>query len=136
LSWVAEDEEAPLAEAASEAIRKVEAMLPPHGGDTQSLPSDDAPPPDIIRAAIAGELKLHLDYRDAKGRATARIVWPLELEEYDDTGMIAAWCEHRGDFRNFRLDRIRELHLLERYPVRRKTLLARLQLQQSANDWY
>ena len=50
--------------------------------------------------------------------------------------MIAAWCEHRDDFRNFRVDRIQSLALLDRYPVRRQTLLAKLQLQQDDDPFY
>ncbi|MEO7027926.1 MAG: WYL domain-containing protein [Acidobacteriaceae bacterium] len=135
LSWVGNDDESPLAEAANSATAKIEAMLPPPGDPADSIPNSDDPL-DIIRATINAERKLHLEYRDAKGRPSARIVWPIQLDRYDDTGMVAAWCERRNDFRNFRVDRIESLHMLDRYPVRRKTLLARWQLQQDEGDFY
>ncbi len=42
-------------------------------------------------------------------------------------GMIAAWCELRGDFRHFRADRVRDLvDEGQRYPTRRHQLIKRL----------
>jgi len=138
LSWVSSQDDSPLSVAANAATAKIEAMLPPPPGKppAASIGSDSHDPLDIIRAAILSEHRLHLEYCDAKGRASSRIVWPIELDAYDDTGMIAAWCEHRDDFRNFRVDRIQSLALLDRYPVRRQTLLAKLQLQQDDDPFY
>ena len=46
-----------------------------------------------------------------------RHIWPLALYFWGYTWTLGAWCEHRQDFRNFRLDRIDKLHLLaENYP--------------------
>ena len=59
-----------------------------------------------IRLAIRRECKLNIRYRDAEGRATARIVWPLVMIYYVDNAMIVAWCEKRQDLRHFRLDRM------------------------------
>jgi len=63
-------------------------------------------------------------------------VWPIELYGYEESGMIAAWCESRNDFRNFRIDRVQSLHILERYAVRRQTLLAKWQLLQDEDPFY
>jgi predicted DNA-binding transcriptional regulator YafY len=117
-----------VAEVAERATTKIEAMLPPRPSASVTCNSDD--PLDIVRTCIEAECRLHLDYRNAKGRPSARIVWPIELYRYHDSGMIAAWCESRSDFRNFRIDRIQSLHALDRYPMRRETLLAKWQLHE------
>ena len=45
--------------------------------------------------------------------------------------MLAAWCELRGAFRHFRLDRIAGVETLaDRYPARRAVLLADWRLQE------
>ncbi len=134
LAWVAQQEESPVAEVAERATAKIEAMLPPRPAASVTCNSDN--PLDIVRMCIEAECRLHLDYRDAKGRPSARIVWPIELYRYDDSGMIAAWCESRNDFRNFRIDRIQSLHPLDRYPMRRETLLAKWQLYEDENPFY
>lgn len=59
-----------------------------------------------VRAAIRDEQKLQLEYQDAEGRETERVIWPLALIYYVDAAMIAAWCELRQDLRHFRLDRV------------------------------
>lgn len=61
---------------------------------------------DALRRAIAGQRYADLDYRDATERLTQRRVRPLGLYFWGDTWTLAAWCELRQDFRNFRLDRI------------------------------
>ena len=134
LAWLTGQEESPVAEIAESATAKIEAMLPARPAEPVVCHSDD--PLDIVRTCIEAECRLHLDYRDAKGRPSARIVWPIELYRYDDSGMIAAWCESRNDFRNFRIDRIQSLHPLDRYPMRRETLLAKWQLHEDENPFY
>jgi predicted DNA-binding transcriptional regulator YafY len=60
-----------------------------------------------MRRAIREEQKLHLQYRDAEARDTDRTILPIALVYYVDSIILAAWCELRGDFRHFRVDRIR-----------------------------
>jgi predicted DNA-binding transcriptional regulator YafY len=67
----------------------------------------------FVRRAIRDEQKLAIDYRDEFGRATKRTIWPLALIYYSETTNIVAWCELRGDLRNFRSDRVQESVLLE-----------------------
>jgi predicted DNA-binding transcriptional regulator YafY len=43
---------------------------------------------------------------------SSRILRPLALYFWGATWSVAAWCELRGGFRNFRLDRIRGLDVL------------------------
>jgi predicted DNA-binding transcriptional regulator YafY len=72
---------------------------------------------EAVRDAIGERRVLRLDYRDAAGKASAREVWPLALYFWGGTWTVAAWCESRNDFRNFRVDRIGGLDALERrYP--------------------
>jgi predicted DNA-binding transcriptional regulator YafY len=56
-------------------------------------------------------------------------VRPLGVFFWGRTWTLAAWCEMRTDFRNFRLDRIKDATLLDRFedePGRTlKDLLAR-----------
>ncbi|NKF23394.1 helix-turn-helix transcriptional regulator [Solimonas marina] len=61
---------------------------------------------DRLRAAIAARDVLDLDYGDERGRRTQRRVWPLGLFFWGGSWLLGAWCELRGDFRNFRVDRI------------------------------
>jgi predicted DNA-binding transcriptional regulator YafY len=88
----------------------------------------------MILGAMAAEHRLLLDYTDGKGVQTQRLVWPILLEE---GGMLAAWCETRQDFRHFRLDRIAAVEQTgERYPARRRVLLAGWQhQQQEQGNW-
>ena len=66
-----------------------------------------------LREALIHEWKLGIAYTDAKGRATKRIVWPLDIEDYGPNGAMLAFCEKRQDFRNFRFDRITELAIVQ-----------------------
>jgi predicted DNA-binding transcriptional regulator YafY len=66
-----------------------------------------------LREALIHEWKLGIAYTDAKGRATQRTVWPLDVEDYGPSGAMLAFCEKRQDFRNFRFDRITELAIVQ-----------------------
>jgi len=61
---------------------------------------------DTLRHVIAGRVVTLLDYKDAAGQPSTRHVWPLGLYFWGHVWALAAWCELRQDFRNFRLDRI------------------------------
>ena len=72
---------------------------------------------EAVRDAIGARRVLRLGYRDEKGSASEREVWPLALYFWGGSWTIAAWCENRNDFRNFRVDRVTALGALERrYP--------------------
>jgi predicted DNA-binding transcriptional regulator YafY len=123
-----------LADAASNAIAKIAAVLP----DDLRERIDDAgllvgpgrkpigEPLDLtpIRAAIRTERKLVLGYTDPKGNQTRRTVWPIALGFFDSLRVLAAWCELRQDFRHFRTDRITVVReTTQRYPRRRRALM-------------
>jgi len=80
---------------------------------------------DLLRTAIRAERKLRIAYRDSKGAASQRVVWPFALVYFEQSRVLSAWCELRGDFRNFGSDRIVDAELLDvRYPKRRQKLLS------------
>jgi len=65
-----------------------------------------------LRNAIRETRKLAIAYVDEEGRRTQRTIWPIAMAYYVDVTLLGAWCELRGDFRNFRVDRILGSQLL------------------------
>lgn len=127
-----------LSDAASQALAKIAAILPPEIGDKAMasgllaggptrVPAHLRP----IRQAMEGEEKLRLGYLDKKGRSSHRVVWPVALGFFHAAEVLAAWCETRRDFRHFRLDRIVSVEATgERLPTRRRILLAEWQIRE------
>jgi predicted DNA-binding transcriptional regulator YafY len=66
---------------------------------------------ETIRQAILQRRKLRIEYIDSAQRLSTRTLRPLALYFWGTTWSLAAWCESRNDFRNFRLDRIRSLEM-------------------------
>lgn len=66
----------------------------------------------VLRQAVREEHKLRLTYRDAKDCETIRRVRPIAVIYHLECNMLAAWCELRGGFRHFRLDRILSCEVL------------------------
>lgn len=110
-----------LARAAERAVSKIEAVLPERlQGEFNRmalLVPPTGPEPGIgdalhlLRDAVRHRAKVHFHYRRVDGAASRRTVHPLGLAYWGRTWTLIAWCELRGDFRQFRLDRIS--HLLE-----------------------
>ena len=133
LRWVAQRTDASFEHAAMNALAKIAAVLPDdlrnnvEGIGLIAVPSRDtdarqdlAP----IRAAIRSEQMVVLDYADVKGEHTRRTIWPIALAFFENSRVLAAWCELRQDFRHFRIDRIIALHETgQRYPQRRRVLM-------------
>src|SRR5436190_15304051 len=67
----------------------------------------------VARDAVVAQRKLRFRYEKPGGDGTARTVRPLGIFFWGRTGTLAAWCELRDDFRNFRLDRISEPAMLD-----------------------
>lgn len=71
----------------------------------------------LIRAAVRSHERLAITYLDEAGRQTHRDIRPLQLAFWGRVWTLAAFCEARGDFRNFRLDRLQAISLTgERFP--------------------
>lgn len=66
----------------------------------------------ILRAACETRQKVEVTYRDLKDHVTVRILWPLGLVGWGNYWTLLAWCEKRGAYRNFRLDRLESITVL------------------------
>lgn len=114
--WVAERTDPSLGKSALDALERIHAVLPPDLRSTFQhaalFVTPSTPPEGIpldlsgLREAIRERRRLRLDYRDAQGVPTERVVWPVALAFFESARILAAWCELRSDFRHFRLDRI------------------------------
>ena len=111
-----------LGRAAERALLRIEAVLPQRlkghpASQTLLVPDFHIParmtaPMETLRACIAQETKAQLHYTRADGTCSERLVWPLGLVFWGESWMLAAWCELRGEFRSFRLDRMEALQPL------------------------
>lgn len=108
---------ADMALAADEALVKIAAVLPAADrARANAVPIHAMARPamtdalraliDRIERAVDDRTRLRITYRDAAGADTCRILRPLGLWFWGEVWTLVAWCEMRGDFRMFRLDRI------------------------------
>ncbi len=132
--WVADKADMPLAEAARKAMARLTAVMPIELVDrveaeyvvvgqnehSQQETIDMA----AVRQAIHHERKLLIEYHDANGKSSKRIIWPFLLIYFNGGRLISAWCELRDNIRHFRTDRIVSLTEMSlRYPKRRHDLV-------------
>ena len=118
-----------LAAAAEEALRKIEAVLPPSLRERVDRTRLYAPGHlvqpglradlDRLHAAIDAARRVEFGYTAEDGAASHRQVRPLGLFFWGGVWTLAAWCELRQDFRAFRIDRMQALALGE--PFARET---------------
>jgi predicted DNA-binding transcriptional regulator YafY len=66
-----------------------------------------------LRLATEAHRKVTLQYQDAQGDASQRTVRPLGCFYWGAVWTLAAWCEQRQAFRSFRVDRIKQLQVLD-----------------------
>lgn len=85
-------------------------FAPPRSNKDQPVKVDTSK----LRWALRYRKIIDIDYADEQGARTARSIWPIALGYFDTTRILAAWCEHRQDFRSFRADRIEKLEITER----------------------
>ncbi len=62
----------------------------------------------LAREALTTHRKLTFGYVTAEGNRTDRTVRPVGLFFWGRTWTLAAWCELRDGFRDFRLDRVQD----------------------------
>lgn len=101
---------------ASSALSKIESVLPPNLrkslDDTRVyapplyMPADLKKRLDTIHSAITGHRRIALRYTDVNAEVSSRTVRPLGLFFWGKVWALTAWCELRGAFRNFRVDRM------------------------------
>ncbi len=70
---------------------------------------------EIAHRGIAESRRLTIEYEGEDGMVSGRTIRPLGLYFWGRFWTLAAWCEFRHDFRNFRLDRIRRPSLREAF---------------------
>lgn len=124
-----------LGKAASEALVKIAAVLSPAAQEALRNPTLLPGPPGrafpenavdlaILRAAIRSQAKLRIDYEDAYGARSDRVIWPIAVGFMNEARALVAWCESRQGYRTFRTDRIAAARETgDRYPGRRNILL-------------
>lgn len=66
-----------------------------------------------LRVALQEHRKVAFAYVDRQGATSSREVLPLGMFFWGSTWSLAAWCELRRGFRNFRLDRMSEFRLTD-----------------------
>ena len=114
-----------LARASESILSKVETVLPkelePLLADTRLFAttrvrgSHAADALAVTREGLTSQRRIRMRYTDERGEATERTVRPLGVFFWGKTWTLAAWCEMRVGFRNFRLDRVGEATLLDRF---------------------
>lgn len=67
----------------------------------------------VLRQATEARRVVAFDYRDQRDQPSRRRVRPLGCFFWGEVWTLAAWCELRQDFRNFRVDRIDGLAVLD-----------------------
>ncbi|MAC45676.1 helix-turn-helix transcriptional regulator [Oceanospirillum beijerinckii] len=114
-----------LAGAAGRAIDKINAILP---DDLKALAeqqtllvpdyfvqSNDADLSQQVRQAIEEKRQIQLSYNRADGQYSERVLDPLGMVYWGGKWTLIAWCHLRGDYREFRIDRMQQITLLEQY---------------------
>ena len=106
----------PLATSAHQALEKIAAVLPERRRDAMEklrvfVPAFHIAPQlgacfEVMRRAVREQTVLDLTYRTESGSESCRTVRPLAVYFWGERWTLAAWCELRDDFRNFRLDRM------------------------------
>ena len=105
------------------ALSKILAVLPPRARAAAESVSVLAPPRAIdgatrrrlgeLREATEQRRKVRMRYLDLRGAASERVVRPLGCVYWGEVWTLATWCETRGGFRSFRIDRIESIAVLE-----------------------
>lgn len=127
--WVAGRGDPVLAAAAQDLLAKITSVVPENLRSFVVDPSIGTRPavnttPDGLdiaraRAWIREGRKIFIAYRDERGEATRRVIWPVIIGYFEHARMLAGWCELRQDFRHFRTDRIIDAEFLDaRYGAR------------------
>lgn len=123
LRLASEGPDAALAKAARALAKRIAAVTPAptlDPGDLFAFPgqTDNRAPKHLpaLRRAIKAHERVAITYIDPRGTESHRDIRPLALEKHAKISTLAAFCEARGDFRSFRVDRIVAVTLTgERY---------------------
>jgi len=123
LACAAARHHAPLGSAADRAMAKILAAVSPStAGSVQALsrqvhvaadPVPDRAALAAVESAVRRWVALQLEYEDAAGARSRRVVEPVGLLTSGGRWYLIAWCRTRRATRGFRLDRIRAARELD-----------------------
>lgn len=112
-----------LAQASQVALGKILSVLPLAARAAAQSMAIYAPPVGLepvvqatlqtLREAVQAQRRVRFTYCDAAQAQTQRTVRPLGCFYWGRVWTLATWCENRGDFRSFRLDRMQDLEPLD-----------------------
>jgi predicted DNA-binding transcriptional regulator YafY len=68
-----------------------------------------------LRRAVRSKHLVEIRYTDESGRKSQRRIRPLCLVFIAPVWLVAAWCEARNDFREFRVDRITSMKITDEH---------------------
>lgn len=113
-----------LAQSADSALDKIRAILPDRMHYLQSMAEETLIVPDYevregsrfsppLREAIKELKKVEITYIKEDAETSRRVIWPLGLVYWGKVWTLISWCEMRNAYRNFRIDRITELAILD-----------------------
>ncbi|HET7867682.1 MAG TPA: YafY family protein [Burkholderiaceae bacterium] len=91
-----------------ERTRNLHVVVPPSGLSDTVLGRMQ-----LLRRASQTKQKVRVEYRDGSESRSVRVLRPLALFYWGKVWTLAAWCELRQNFRNFRVDRIEALACLD-----------------------
>lgn len=109
----------------TEAIDKIKAVLGRHVKDKANLLSErtrfsqntnsekNSSNLSDLQFALTNFCVAKIEYANEAGKASGRLIEPFALLSTQENWLLVAWCRLRNEFRFFRLDRIKKLHVLE-----------------------
>lgn len=76
-----------------------------------------------LQFALTNFCLTSIEYTNEENKATSRLIEPFALLSTHENWLLVAWCRLRNEFRFFRLDRIKKLHILtEKFAPHKMTL--------------
>lgn len=123
-----------MAEAASDALAKISAVLPDNLRyelenttllvGPRIVEDVEAISYQAMRSSIRQQTKAEIEYRSPAGKTSVRTIWPFALGFFPHTRVLVAWCEQQNDFRHFTTANITRFQPSGvRYPRQRALLL-------------
>ena len=118
--------DAALAQGAESALSKILSVLPAAAraaAESQAvyapvnaltgLDSDTRARLQALREATQAQRLVQITYQDLQNKSSQRTLRPLGCFYWGKVWTLAAWCETKADFRNFRMDRIQHYQVLD-----------------------
>lgn len=135
VQWVSQYGDAPLSKAATDALSKILAELPPIIKNITNASSLRVGPPakefmikedlSLLREAIANQKKISLVYKSDTNKKNQFIVWPFTIGYFTDGRILVAWCEKQKNYRLFKTSKIISFSVLNECYSRSKESLFR-----------